>query len=68
MTAFLVASVAVLIVALTAMVISLLRAKDGYEDRAGFHPARHAGLRRPPAVGRIATRISTPSSHIARSG
>jgi hypothetical protein len=66
MTAFLLSSVVVLLVALAGMIISLLRAKDGYEDRAGFHPVRHAGPRRPPAVGRIANRIPTPSSRVAR--
>jgi hypothetical protein len=60
MTTFLLVSVAVLIMALATTFVSLLRARDGYEDRAGFHPVRRAGPPRAPSVGRIVTRAPSP--------
>jgi hypothetical protein len=56
MTTFLLVSVALLIIALVTTIASLLRAKDGYEDQAGFHPVRHPDPHPEPTVGRLVTR------------
>jgi len=60
MTTFLVISVALLVVALTTTIVSLFRAKDGFEDAAGFHPAARTDASDGSAVGRIVRRAPAP--------
>jgi hypothetical protein len=58
MTTFLLVSVTLLIIAVVITIVSVLRAKDGYEDRAGFHPVRHPDRVHQPPVGRMVTRAT----------
>ncbi len=56
MTTFLLISVALLILAIATTIVSMVRAKDGFEDEAGFHPVRQEDRGHEAEVGRLVTR------------